>query len=181
MNPRWKYLVAPCGQEYNNLKIIAGKSLILNTSLEDAKYVNRIGVVLSTPKDSEIPINSFVVVHHNVFRTYYDAKGKQRKSNEYFRDSKYLVDLDRIYMFNDGEGWKCTKNFIFISPVDFIQDKELHRADKDEEEHVGIVKYSTILKKGTRVGFTKNSEYEFEVDGEKLYRMKLNDICVKFT
>ena len=104
MNPRWKYLVAPCGQEYNNLKIIAGKSLILNTSLEDAKYVNRIGVVLSTPKDSEIPINSFVVVHHNVFRTYYDAKGKQRKSNEYFRDSKYLVDLDRIYMFNDGEG-----------------------------------------------------------------------------
>ena len=50
-------------------------------------------------------------------------------------------------MFNDGEGWKCTKNFIFISPVDFIQDKQLHRADKDEEEHVGIVKYSNYFKK----------------------------------
>ena len=46
---------------------------------------------------------------------------------------------------------------------------------------MGVIKHSSLFPKGTRVGFTKNSEYEFELGGEKMYRMKVNDICVKFT
>ena len=34
------------------------------------------------------------------------------------------------------------------------------------------------IKAGTKVGFTKNSEYGFDIDGEKLYRMQTNDICL---
>ena len=108
MNPRWKYLVAPCGQEYNNLKIIAGKSLILNTSLEDAKYVNRIGVVLSTPKIPKyqsIVLSLFIIMFSELITMLKENKEKAMSILEF----KVLVDLDRIYMFNDGEGWKCTK------------------------------------------------------------------------
>jgi hypothetical protein len=180
MTPRWKYLISPQGEEYNNHKDFAGESFIVNTSIEDAKYVNRVGVVKASPLDSEIPIGSLVIVHHNVFRTYLDIKGNKRKSNEYFRDGLYLVDDSRIYMYNDGSGWKCTKEYVFVSPVNYIQDDEIHRSDKKEEEHVGVIVHGSIYHKGTRVGFTKNSEYEFEIEDNKMYRMQVKDICLKF-
>ena len=181
MIPRNKYLITPHGEEYNNTKNLDGHSFVVNTSIEDVKYVNRVGVVVSSPENSEIPNGSLVVVHHNVFRTYLDMKGRQRKSNEYFRDEKYLVDPERIYMYNDGKGWKCTKEYVFVSPYDYIQDDRIYQSNEKEEEHMGVIKHSSFFPKGTRVGFTKNSEYEFELGGEKMYRMKVNDICVKFT
>tara|TARA_E500000081_G_scaffold54685_1_gene57606 strand:- start:7322 stop:7867 length:546 start_codon:yes stop_codon:yes gene_type:complete len=181
MIPRNKYLITPHGKEYNNTKNLDGHSFVVNTSIEDVKYVNRVGVVVSSHENSEIPNGSLVVVHHNVFRTYLDMKGRQRKSNEYFRDEKYLVGPERIYMYNDGEGWKCTKEYVFVSPYDYIQDDSIYQSNEKEEEHMGVIKHSSFFPKGTRVGFTKNSEYEFELGGEKMYRMKVNDICVKFT
>ena len=47
---------------------------------------------------------------------------------------------------------------------------------------MGIVVYSNSneLKKGDKVGFKKNREYEFEINDEKLYRMKNKDIVIKF-
>ena len=47
----------------------------------------------------------------------------------------------------------------------------------NEEPLVGLIKYpneyliSKGVKKGDAVTFKPSSEYEFEVDGEKLYRM----------
>ena len=182
MTPRWNYLITPYGSEYNNQKEIAGKSLIVNTSIEDARYVNRLGVVCAVPSTgSNGPgVGDIVVLHHNVFRTYFDMKGNQRKSNEFFRDDYYLVSPDRIYMYNDGEDWKCTEGYCFVSPVDYIQSGDLYRTEEKEEEHVGLIRNSSTFKEGTRVGFTKNSEYEFEIDNEKVYRMRESDICLKF-
>ena len=179
MNPRWDYLVTPYGTEYKNTKKIANIDFVINTSIEDATFVNRIGIVSATPPNGEIPVGSLVVVHHNVFRTYLDMKGKKRKSNEYFRDKEYLVHPDKIYMYNNGEGWKTTKEYCFISPVDYIQDSEIYRTEKKKEEHVGIVKHSSVYPEGTKIGFTRNSEYEFNIDDEKIYRMKNSDICIK--
>jgi len=180
MKPRWDYLIKPLGKEYNNTKKIAGESFVVNTSLEDATFVNRLGVVCAVPNGGQVPVGSIVVVHHNVFRTYLDMKGNKRKSNEYFRDDEYLVSPERIYMYKDDEGWKTTKDYCFISPVDYNQDSEIYRSDKKEEEHVGVVKHSSIFEKGEKVGFTRNSEYEFTIDDERFYRMKHNDICIKF-
>jgi len=180
MTPRWDYLVKPLGKEYNNTKTIANQEFTINTSIEDASYVNRMGVVCAVPKGGEIPLGSLVVVHHNVFRTYLDAKGKKRKSNEFFRDGEYLVNPQRIYMYKDDKGWKTTKDYCFISPIDHNQDNEIYRSDKKEEEHVGIVKHSSVFDEGEKIGFTKNSEYEFTIDDQKVYRMNHNDICIKF-
>ena len=33
------------------------------------------------------------------------------------------------------------------------------------------------VKEGNKVNFTKDSEYEFIINDEKLYRMRANDIC----
>ena len=54
------------------------------------------------------------------------------------------------------------------------------------ELHKGTVKYTNQnlidqgVSCGLEIGYTKDSEYEFEIDGEKLYRMRRKDICVEF-
>ena len=51
---------------------------------------------------------------------------------------------------------------------------------------MGVIKYinNQLINKGLRVGdevsFQPESEYEFYVDGEKLYRMFTNNITLKF-
>ena len=45
----------------------------------------------------------------------------------------------------------------------------------------GIVKYSDgTVKEGDLVGFRPSSEYEFIVDGERLYRVLSNFITIKY-
>lgn len=180
MKPRWGYLVEPVDGTYLNTQNIGGVDFVINTSIEDVKYVNRLGKVIESPKGSEIPKGSTVILHHNVFRTYYNMKGKKTKSNEYFRENKYLVPEEKIYMYNHSGDWVCTSDFCFVSPIDFHQDDEIFRSDKKEQEHTGIVKYikNSYINIGDKVAFTKNSEYEFNIGGEKLYRMKHKNICL---
>jgi hypothetical protein len=110
-------------------------------------------------------------------------RGRKRKSNEYLRDSLYLVDPDRVYLFKIDGSWKATRHWCFVKPIDYIQDSDILKQDK-EQRHTGVVVYSNSfleskgVTEGTVVGFTRNSEYAFEVDGEKMYRMKTDDICL---
>lgn len=181
MMPRWDYLIKPYGKEYNNIKKIANKDFIVNTSIESATFVNRLGVVCAVPSGGQIPLDSIVVVHHNVFRTYLDMKGNKRKSNEFFRENQYLVDPSKIYLYYENDVWKTTDGYCFISPIDYIQDQDIYRSDKEKEKHLGLMKHGNVsgVYEKDIVGFTKNSEYEFDIEGEKLYRMKNSDICIK--
>lgn len=181
MTPRWDYLIKPLGEEYNNTETVAGKDLIVNTSIEHAKYVNRMGVVVATPPTAEISVGDIVVVHHNVFRTYLNMKGIKTKSREYFMDDKYLVSEEKIYLYNHEGKWRCPKKYCFIKPLDYEQEGLIYRNDIKEKPHVGEIKFikNYKFKRGETVGFTKNSEYEFNIDGEKLYRMRVSDICSK--
>jgi hypothetical protein len=188
MKPRHQYLVRPLGEAYNNNKEIAGVKIVTNTSIEDAKFVNRIGVVVSVPINNteEISVGDRVVLHHNVFRTYLNMKGKKTKSNEYFRDGLYLVGSDRIFLYNSGDSWKTISNYCFVKPVEKVQDKSYIQIEKTQENTGELCFANDFLQSiglsdGQRVGFTKNSEYEFEIDGEKMYRMRNEDICLTIT
>ena len=182
MKPRYSYLISPLGSEYNNTKNIGGVEVTINTTIEDAKFVNRLGVVLATPEynEEDITVGDIVVVHHNVFRTYLNMKGKQTKSNEFFRDDMYLVKPDRIFLYKSKGKWKTLSNFCFVKPVEKVQDKSYIQLEKNQENTGKLVfgNKNLSIPEGTRIGFTKNSEYEFEIDGEKLYRMQNQDVCL---
>ena len=84
------FLVKPKNnQEYNREK----NGVIITSSIENAKDVNRFGIIEKTPLSytGDLKEGDEVVLHHNVFRSYYDIKGNERKSNEYFKDNLYLV------------------------------------------------------------------------------------------
>lgn len=187
MKSPYNFMLSPLGDNYSNVKNIAGTNITFNTSLDLAKYVNRIAVVIEIPMyyKGDIKAGDLVVVHHNVFRTYHDMKGRQTKSPEFFRDDIYIVSQDRIYLYKSNGIWKSHLNYCFVKPIARIQNELLHSLEK-EEKHIGVVVYPSKtqeeklkLNSGSIVAFTKNSEYEFEIEGEKIYRMYDRDVVIE--
>lgn len=187
MKSPYNFVVSPYGDKYSNTKEISGEKFIVNTSLEIAKYVNRFAIVDELPiyYEGDIKKGDIVILHHNIFRIYFDMKGRQTNSPEYFRDGVFIVSPDRIYMYKHNEGeWNPHLNFCFVKPIETIQDKVLHDTSK-EEKHTGYLVYPNKklieqgFSKGDLVAFKKDSEYAFEVDDEKLYRMYDRDILLK--
>jgi hypothetical protein len=178
MKSLYQFLVKPYFDRYDNTRYIDGKELIINTSIEDHKFVSKKAVVVSTPAafDTDIRPGDIVYVHHNIFRRYYDIKGREKNSSTFFKDELYFCNLDQIYMYN----LKTHLDYCFVKP---ILNKSNLSVDK-EKQHFGILKYSNKslevvgLKPGALVIFTPNSEFEFIVEGERLYCMKSNDIAV---
>ncbi len=186
MKSPYNFIVSPFGEQYKNTKNIGGVELIVNTSMEIAKYVNREAVVIELPiyYEGDIKVGDIVIIHHNIFRTYYDMKGRQTRSPEYFRDDIYIVNPERIYLYKRDGIWKSHLNYCFVKPISTIQDSEMFNTDK-EQKHTGELVYLSKkqeeegFKKGDMIAFTKNSEYGFEIDDEKLYRMYDRDVVIK--
>ena len=178
MKSLYSFIVKPLNKRYNNEKQIGDKTLIINTTIENHRFVSKEAVVVSVPAaySSPIKVGDKVYVHHNLFRIWYDQKGNIRNSSTYFKDDLYFASPDQIYMYNN----KCHLNYCFVKP---ILNKDLLSTDK-EQPNVGILKYSNTflealkITPGTLVTFTPNSEFEFIINNERLYCMKSNDIAI---
>jgi len=174
----YQFIIKPFNDRYDNTKKIDDKTLIVNTSIEDHKFVSKKAVVVSTPAafKTKVKTGDIVYVHHNIFRRYYDIKGIERNSGTYFKDDLYFCSPFQIYMYNGNSHL----NYCFVKP---ILNKEKFSISK-EQPNVGIVKYSNSslealkITPGTLITFTPNSEFEFIVEGERLYCMKSNDIAL---
>ena len=184
MKSLYDFIVEPLGDKYSNTVNINGKSLVLNTKIESFKFVNRLAKVIKTPLafNLDIKIGDIVVIHQNVFRTFYDMKGKKKKSRSFFKDNLYFCSIDQIYLYKNSNGWNSFGDRCFIKPIKSKEDLTLDK----EASLIGILKYgNSSLKKlkinpGDLVGYTPNGEWEFLVEKERLYCMKSNDIVIKY-
>ena len=178
MKSLYSFIVKPLNKRYNNEKQVGDKTLIINTTIENHRFVSKEAVVVSVPAaySSPIKVGDKLYVHHNLFRVWYDQKGNIRNSSTYFKDDLYFCSPDQIYMYNN----KCHLNYCFVKP---ILNKDILSTDK-EQSNVGIVRYSNKfleavkIKPGTLITFTPNSEFEFIINNERLYCMKSNDIAI---
>ena len=169
------FIVSPIGERYNNSTKVGDKELVVNTEIYNHQYVNRLAKVIATPLLFSSPINvgDEVIVHHNVFRRWHDVKGKERNSRSYWKENKYLISEDQIFLYNKI----ATPGYSFIKPL-VSTDKFTNNI---EEPLIGIVKYSDgTHDKEELVGFTPNSEYEFIINGERLYRVLNKFITIKY-
>ena len=70
-----------------------------------------------------------------------------------------------------------TKGYCFVKPLKAIDQFNIEY----EKPLQGIVKYSDgTVKVGDLIGFRPNSEYEFIIDSERLYRVLSNLITIKY-
>jgi hypothetical protein len=178
------FIIEPLDQRYTNTKKINDIELILNTEIQDHKFVSRIGRILETPinEKTNIKKGDLVIVHHNVFRRFNDIRGDEVNSKSYLEEDKYFVYPDQVFMYNRDGKWNPLKGFCFVKP---IKNKDIFSVEP-EQQLTGVLKYIDLdqkkqgLKVNDLIGFTPNSEYEFIINNERLYRVPTNSICIKY-
>ena len=178
------FIVSPIRSRYDNTKKVGDKELILNTEIFTHKNVSNNAIVVGLPKNkkTDIQVGDDVIIHHNVFRRWHDVKGKEQNSRSFFTEDKYFVSDDQLYIYKHNEEWKSLDDYCFVKP---IANDDMFSLEK-EKPLVGIVKYSNDIlesvgiKVGDKVGFVPNSEFEFVIDGERVYRVRTNVITIKY-
>jgi len=180
------FIVKPYNdRRYDNIKYYGDKRFFTSTSEEDFTVSTRLAVVINVPLNynGPIKINDTLVVHHNVFKFYNDMYGRQKSGRSWLMDDLFLVDDNQFYMYKQNDKWYSHNNFCFIKPIpkgkSFIDGVGV-----TEEPLWGKIKYGNKslqtlgLKEGDKVSFQPDSEYEFNIEGEKLYRMYTNNITL---
>ena len=179
MKSVYNFVVKPKGERYNNTKKFDGGELILNTDIFQHQYVNREAIVISTPiiGDTDIKPGDTVIVNHNVFRRWNDVKGVERNSKSYFNEDTYFINHEQIFLYKQEDKWIAPKGYCFVIPL-----KATDQFNTESEKPLqGIVKYSDgTVEVGDLVGYRPSSEYEFIVDGERLFRVLSNFITIKY-
>jgi len=178
------FIVSPIRSRYDNTKKVGDVDLILNTEIFTHKNVSNNAIVVGLPKNkkTDIQVGDEVIIHHNVFRRWHDVRGKEQNSRSFFSEDKYFVSDDQLYIYKHNEEWKSLDDYCFVKP---IANDDMFSLEK-EKPLVGIVKYSNdILKSvgikvGDKVGFIPNSEFEFIIDGERVYRVRTKVITIKY-
>ena len=184
MKSLYDFIIKPLGDRYENEIKIGDKTLVLNTKIESFKSVNNLAVVVETPKafKTSIQKGDIMLIHHNVFRVFYDMKGVKKNSRSYFKDDLYFCAVDQIYLYKNTEDWKSFGDRCFVMP---LKNEDILTNDK-EQKLIGILKYGNNSLKalninpGDVVGFTPNSEWDFIVDEQRVFCMKSNDIVIKY-
>ena len=182
MRRLYDFIIKPIGSRYKNTKHIDDKELILNTGISNHQYVNREAKVLNTPilVKTDIKTNDTIIVHHNVFRRWYNQYGIEKNSKSYINKNIYAVKEDQIFAYKRTNKWCALKGYCFIKPI-----KSYDKFSIDKEQSlVGIMRYCDDnlknIKAGDLIGFTPNSKYEFIINGERLYRVLTNSISIKY-
>lgn len=176
------------GKRYDNTKEISGVSINVSSTNEDHRVTQRVGVVESLPLTytGDIQVGDEIVVHHNTFRVTKDMKGKERNGWAYLFEDKFIVPNEEIFAYRKPNGdWNAIAPFCFVAPISEIPEGTMPDTisfNLDEAQLWGIMAYPNEdqrhIQKGELVSFVPDSEYEFSIDGQKLYRMKTNMICL---
>ncbi len=179
MNAYKDFIVSPIGERYDNVKQFDDKELILNTEISNHQFVNRKAKVIATPLLFQSPINvgDEIIVHHNVFRRWYDMKGREKNSRSYWKEDKYFISLDQVFLYKQNNKWVSTPGYCFVKPLESSNNFSLEK----ERPLIGIIKYTDgKYNKQDLVGFQPGSEFEFVIDNQRLYRVMNKFITIKY-
>jgi len=184
MNSVYDFIISPKNKRYNNEKKVGDKTLVVNTNIEDHKLVSKEAIVVSVPLAFKtiLKVGDEIMVHHNIFRRWYDVRGEQRNSGQYFKEDLYFCKPDQIYLHKKGDNWIPFMNRCFVMP---IKDTESLTLDV-EKKCVGILKIGNNelealdINPGDIVGYKPGREWEFIIDNKRIYCMKSNDIVIKY-
>ena len=184
MNSIYQFIIKPIGEKYNNKINVNNNELIINSSISDHKFINRTAEVVGVPLGINTPIKKgdIVIVHHNIFRRYYNMKGKSVNSSKFFKEDLYFASPSQLYLYNKNGKWITNENFCFVKPIFENNDFKDHKLKKN----LGILKYGNSslevlgITTGDLIGIKPNREFEFVIDKQLLYCMQSNDILIKY-
>jgi len=184
MNSIYDFIIKPIGDRYTNSKKVGDKTLITNTSIEDFRSVNNEAIVIGLPKAIDTPIEKgdTIIVHHNLFRRFYDIRGDQKNSRSFVGEDTFLCSPDQIYLYKKPNSeWNTFEDRCFVQPL--VNKSDL--TTKNVKSNIGVMRHSnTFLESigittGDIVYFKSGREFKFVIDNRLTYCMKSNDIILK--
>ena len=185
MKSVYDFVVSPIKSRYNNTKKIGDKELIVNTEMFNHQFVSREAIVKSVPLmgETNIKVGDTVITHHNIFRRWHNMRGEEKNSRSFFDEETYFISEEQIFLYKSKDiDWKASKGYCFVKPIVSKNNLETNV----EEPLVGVLKYlddslkTTGLQKNDLVGFSPDDEYEFVIDGQRLYRVMTQFITIKY-
>ena len=184
MRSVFDFIVKPVEGRYDNEIKVGDKKLMLNSSIESFKFISRKAEVVYVPIafKSSINVGDTVIIHHNVFRRYYNQKGEAVDSSKLFKENLYFCQPDQVYLYKRDNQWNPVGTRCFVMP---IKNNDTFSMDK-ERKNIGVLKIgnksleSLGISEGDLIGFRPNREFEFIVDDQRLYCMESNDILLKY-
>lgn len=188
------YCLVESDTEYNNEKSLSsGVSLVVNTTVESVAHINRIVRLVSAPEGTVLLPGDELIIHHNILRTVNALGGAAVKSEYWVEGNIYYVPLTEIFAYRRGEDWISLDPYCFVKPV--AEDTKVsevidvsHGTFNKELSHKGMKKLKGLMwypnkslefqgvVRGDEVVFSKDSEYEFEIEGQVYYKMKTSDV-----
>ena len=174
------FIVKPIEGRYNNTVKVDDVDLVINTRIEEFKSVSKVAEVVALPLSikTDIKVGDKVVVHHNIFRRFYDIRGNEKNSRSFIKEDMYACSPEQIYMYGAN---KAHLDYCFVKP---LVSHDIFSLDR-EKPLVGLLKYGNKgleemgINEEDLVSFRPTSEFEFIIDGELLYCMKLINIVAK--
>ena len=185
MKSVYDFVVSPIKSRYNNTKKIGDKELVVNTEIFNHHFVSREAVVKSVPLigETNIKVGDKVILHHNVFRRWHNMRGEEKNSRSFFDEETYFISEEQIFLYkSEDTDWRASKGYCFVKPI--VSKNNLDT--NIEEPLIGVLKYlddgleTTGLQKDDLVGFSPDDEYEFVIDGQRLYRVMTQFITIKY-
>jgi|TARA_B110000259_G_scaffold84266_1_gene98359 hypothetical protein len=174
----YSYVVKPKGERYSNVKKIGDKELILNAEISNHEYINREAIVTAVPMayDTGIKVGDTVLIHHNVFRRWYNIRKEEKNSGSYFSEDTYVIFEEQIFAYKSDGAWQPLRGYCFVQPL-----RETNELFNEKEKSKGIVLVSDgTVELGSLVEFKPSSKFEFIIEGDRVYRVRSNKITIKY-
>lgn len=172
----------------DSIQLSNGKAIFLSQNIKQVKDTIRYGEVLAVPEDCpvDVQVGDTLFFHHNIVGvTVMDENHPDIESSFLIDKSKGLYrvpvnqDWPLLYAVIRNGKFRPLRGICFVRPVKTKKYETSLFIPNNEKEvkHVGEMVYcAEDLKdqgvfEGSKVFFSKDSEYQFEVDGEILYCM----------
>jgi len=178
MKPVRDFLVKIPKRFKDEIELSDGSKLWLASKYQE--FHNRVtsAEVVSIPlKDNmDVSLGDTLYFHHHVVTTV--DKGSQELENK-----EFIVRPDQAIAYRDSEGKiHSMGEWILVEPVEQVEKlkSEFIEIVQETENSRGRVKYISgdydDLNEGDLVEFSRHSDYEIEVEGEPMWRMRYDDI-----
>lgn len=166
---------------------VGGQEMYLSSKFSEFEHRIPQGTVVAVPAKHKTPVKvgDTVYLHHHVMvdgMQVMDEKKRHYRA-EYDPSGGFAT---QVYAYENEEGLHMLTNWVFVEPVkqpkkitsDIIEIVSL----EPEENRYGRIMFDSDalaelgVKKGDIVLFSKNSDYEMEVQGKKVWRMYTDHI-----
>ena len=183
MKPQNKRVIITQERRLNDKVKVGNQDFILDNVFRSAWNTVQEGTVYSAADNCDLIQGDRVFVHHFV------SEGEHKLPFEGGLFS--WLEYSQIYSRERDGVMKMLNNYLFVEPIRYDNVKFKNetsgfimntKAGSEFVERMGIVSNlsDSCIEAGLKVGdviiFSKNCEYQIEVNGKKLYRMELRDV-----